>query len=135
MTQASLTAMSIDQLVDRFAEIAIAQEKAGDALTTELWVSNGEKADLSEVNRLYDEMKEIDKELRSRGRVARLALTRLYENRNMQVRLMAAKLTLGVAPVEARRVIEQISGSKFYPQAGDAGMTLFNLDEGIFKPD
>jgi hypothetical protein len=48
---------------------------------------------------------------------------------------MAAKLTLGVAPTEARKLIEDISQSKIYPQAGDAGMTLSNLDEGVFKPN
>jgi hypothetical protein len=119
--------MTIEQLVDRFVEIGIAQNRA-------LW-DTLEENDNSEVSRLVFEMKDVNDELRARGRDARLALTRLYENRNMQVRLMAATLTLGVAPVEARRVIEQISASKIYPQAGDAGMTLDNLDEGIFKPD
>jgi hypothetical protein len=53
----------------------------------------------------------------------------------MQVRLQAAKWSLGVAPEAARQVIESISESNWFPQAGDAGMTLSNLDSGVFKPD
>jgi Domain of unknown function (DUF2019) len=47
---------------------------------------------------------------------------------------MAARLTLAVAPAAARQVLEDIQNSKQYPQAGDAGMCLWSLDEGIFKP-
>jgi hypothetical protein len=135
MTQMNLKILTIDQLIDRFAEIAIAQEKAGDDLVGRLWDSNGEDTDTSEVDRLYDDMEKIDEELRVRGKDARLALTRLYNHKNTQVRLKAAVRSLGVAPVEARKVIEQISRSDLYPQAGDAGMTLVNLERGIFKPD
>jgi hypothetical protein len=127
VSKEDLKALTTDQLVDRFAEIGIAQGKA-------LWDSLGED-DYSEVIRLFNDMKEIDEELRARGRAARLALMRLYNHRNVQVRLHAAKVTLGVAPVEARNLIEQIAKSGLYPQAGDAGMTLDALDEGIFKPD
>ena len=52
----------------------------------------------------------------------------------MQVRLNAAKLTLAVAPKAAREALEAIASSHHYPQAGDAGMTLFALDDGIFEP-
>jgi Domain of unknown function (DUF2019) len=51
------------------------------------------------------------------------------------VLLNGAKATLAVAPVQARKVIQEISDSKLYPQAGSAGICLFALDEGIFKPD
>ena len=50
------------------------------------------------------------------------------------VRLMAAKLTLGVAPKAARDVIQAIADSKKYPQAMDAGMCLWALNQGISKP-
>ncbi len=53
----------------------------------------------------------------------------------MQVRLQAAKWSLGIAPEAARAVIESISGSNWFPQAGEAGLTLANLDSGVFKPD
>ena len=47
---------------------------------------------------------------------------------------MAAKLTLAVAPAAARQMLQNIENSKRYPQAGDAGMSLWNLDQGVFKP-
>jgi hypothetical protein len=53
----------------------------------------------------------------------------------MQVRLKAAKRTLGVAPEKARHVIEEIKKSQSFPQALEAGMTLRNLEAGVFKPD
>jgi hypothetical protein len=119
----NLTDMTVDQLIDRFAEIGVAQDDA-------LWDGK-----YSVFNRLYREMDNVDAELRSRGRDARLALLQLYDHESAQVRLKAAKRTLGIAPDEARKLIEKISDSKIYPQAGEAGMTLDSLDEGIFKPD
>jgi hypothetical protein len=31
-------------------------------------------------------------------------------------------------------MLKLMAGSREYPQAGDAGMTLINLERGIFKP-
>jgi hypothetical protein len=90
--------------------------------------------EISRYNDLYDEMVTIIDELRRQKPDARIALQKLYEHPNIQVRLQAARLTLGVLPTEARRVIESISQSAWMPQAADAGMTLRALDEGIFKP-
>jgi hypothetical protein len=118
-----LEKMTVDELVDRFAKIGMAQD--GALLDDEI----------GKVNRLMHQLRELDMELRARGKEARLALLRLYDHPNMQVRLNAAKLTLGVAPVEARKIIEAVKQSGWFPQAGDAGMTLINLDRGIFKPD
>jgi hypothetical protein len=44
------------------------------------------------------------------------------------------KATLALAPEVARRALEALAASREYPQAGDAGMTLDALDDGIFKP-
>jgi hypothetical protein len=115
--------MTIDELVDRFAEIGIAQDEA---------LFNSQR---TKFNRLYKKMDLVDQELRTRGIDARRALMRLYCHPNFQVRLKAAKRTLAVAPVEARSVIQWIYDSKIYPQFGDAGMCLANLDDGTFKPD
>jgi hypothetical protein len=109
VTQTDLKSLTVDELVDRFAEIGVAQDTA-------LWDALG-KSKNPKFNRLYWEMDAVDKELRARGRDARLALLRLYNHKNIQVRLKAAMRTLGVAPVEARKLIEQISASKIYPQA------------------
>ncbi|MGH6856723.1 MAG: DUF2019 domain-containing protein [Methylocella sp.] len=123
MKKVTFADMTVDQLVDRFAEIGIAQYPA---------VMGGATR---EFKRLFDQMNAVDLELRARGQDARLALLRLYDHPNIQVRLEAAKWTLGIAPEAARKVIQTISDSKRYPQAGDAGMALWTLDEGIFKPD
>ena len=80
-------------------------------------------------------MNDVDQELRRRGLEARLALLKLFDHPNMQVRLKAAKRTLGVAPEKARHVIEEIKKSQSFPQALEAGMTLRNLEAGVFKPD
>jgi hypothetical protein len=114
--------MSNDQLVDRFAEIGIAQD---DALFHDRY---------AKFKQLYKQMDEIDLELQSRGLDARRTLTRLYSHPNLQVRLKAAKRTLAVEPRVARQVIQAIADSKLYPQAGEAGMSLWNLDRGVFKP-
>ncbi|MGH6838399.1 MAG: DUF2019 domain-containing protein [Methylocella sp.] len=123
MKNVSLGDLTVDQLIDRFAEFGVAQDQA------ELM------GEMGKFNRLYGQMDATEKELRRRGRDARLGLQRLYDHPNMQVRLSAAKRTLGVAPDAARKVIQAIYDSKWYPQAGDAGMTLLNLDSGVFKPD
>ena len=98
--------------MERFVAIGVAQDQA-------LLYDEHKK-----FRRLYSEMNEVDQELRRRGRDARLALLRLFDHPNMQVRLKAAKRTLGVAPENARHVIEEIKKSQWFPQALEAGMTL-----------
>ncbi len=71
MSKQDLKALTTDQLVDRFAEIGIAQDNA-------LWDELGTNQ-CSQYNRLFDQMNEVDKELRARGQQARLALMRLSE--------------------------------------------------------
>ncbi|MGO9007607.1 MAG: DUF2019 domain-containing protein [Beijerinckiaceae bacterium] len=115
--------MTTDELVARFAEVGIAQD---DTLFHDQY---------AKFNRLYNKMQLVDDELRRRGRDARLALLRLYAHPNMQVRLQAAKWTLGISPEAARKVIQSIRDWKLYPQALDAGMTLRALDDGTYKPD
>ena len=115
--------MTTEALVERFVEIALAQDEA-------LFYAH-----YSKYNRLYDKMMAVDGELRRRGTEARQALGRLYSHPDVHVRLQAATWSLAVLPDEARRVLQKIYDSKFYPQAGDAGMTLSALDKGTFKPD
>jgi len=123
MRKINLTAMTVDELVEHFAKIGVAQDQA--LLYSEI----------GKFNQLYRQMKSVDTELRARGEDARRALLQLYDHPNMQVRLQAAKRTLAVAPQVARQAIESISQSNWFPQAGEAGMTLSNLDSGVFKPD
>lgn len=122
MKRTNLEEMTAEQLVDRFAEIGIRQDEA--LLYSEI----------GKFNRRFGQMMAIENELKGRAGDQRRALLALYDHDNTQVRLNAAKATLAVAPEAARAVIEAIANSQRFPQAGDAGMTLADLDRGVFNP-
>lgn len=122
MKQASPRHMTIDQLVQHFADIALEQDEA--------LLMN----DIAEVNRLFWQLEEVEAELKLREGDQRRALLGLYDHPNMQVRLKAVKATLAVAPDMARRALQAIAESREYPQAGEAGMSIRALDRGVFKP-
>ena len=122
MKRIQLSDVTTKDLVERFAQIGVAQDRA---------LLGGE---ITKFNRLFDQMAAVSNELKSREGDQRSALMVLYDYPNIQVRLKAAKHTLAVAPVEARRQIETIAASNWMPQAGDAGMSLWNLDRGVYKP-
>jgi Domain of unknown function (DUF2019) len=114
--------LSVEELVRRFVEIGLAQDKA--LLYDEL----------AKFSRLFEQMQEVVQELKRRPDDQRQALFGLYDHPNMQVRLKAVKNSLALAPEEGRRVLQDIADSHEYPQAMEAGMSLDNLDQGIFKP-
>jgi hypothetical protein len=114
--------VTVAQLVADFAAMAVEQSRALDF------------DDYDKYNTLYEEMNNVEEELRSRGAKARLALTGLFDHPNRQVRYAAATATLAVAPTAARHTLESIVAEKWFPQAGYAGMTLAHLDDGTFKP-
>jgi hypothetical protein len=120
--KSALKDISTPELVQLFAENCVEQDKA---------IFNEE---VSKFKKIFSVMFQIDEELRERGCEARLALTELYGHPNLQVKLQAARVTLGVAPTEARQVIEAISKTGWMPQAADAKGTLRNLDSGFLKP-
>lgn len=122
MSKSSLEACSVEELVSRFVEIGLAQEKA--LLYDEY----------AKFNRLFQQMQDVVEALKRRPGDKRQALLSLYDHSNLQVRLKAVKNSLALAPEEGRRVLQAIADSREYPQAGEAGMSLDNLDAGIFKP-
>jgi uncharacterized protein DUF2019 len=122
MNQSELQAETTRELVERFVEITLGQDEA---LLDD---------DRRMFNRLFKEMRAVLEELKSRPGDQRRALIPLYKHPNMQVRLKAAKNTLAVAPKDAHEVIQDIANSGHYPQAGEAGMSLWALEQGIFKP-
>jgi len=121
MTSIALTQMSVDQLMARFADFGMAQDEA--------LLGN----DFERFNRLFQSMQAVVLELKGRAGDQRRALLTLYAHPNVQVRLKAAN-SLAVAPIAGRQLLEEISASQWQPQAGEAGMSLSNLDAGIFKP-
>jgi hypothetical protein len=122
MKRRNLESLCVPDLVDRFATIALEQDRA--LLYSEI----------AKFNRLFEKMNRVEAELKSRSGDQRRALKALYEHPNAQVRLKAATATLGVMTKGARALIEEIANSRKFPQAGDAGMTLDALDRGIFNP-
>jgi hypothetical protein len=123
MKSAKLHELTTDELVDRFAELGVAQDKA------EVY------DETSTYNKLFKEMTSVNQQLRARGLGARLALLKLLSHPNAQVRTQAAIVSLAVAPEAARKALEAIRASNWQPQAMDAGIILRGLDDGRFKPD
>jgi hypothetical protein len=122
MKRAGLRNISVEELVERFVEIAFEQHEALLAEET------------AKYNRLFDRMQEVEDELGSREGDQRRALLRLFNHPNAQVRLKAATATLALVPEDARAVLQAIKDRHEFPQALHAGMTLWNLDQGVFKP-
>jgi hypothetical protein len=120
--QLSLETATVSQLTEHYIEIGIEQD---DALL---------RGDTKEFNRLFDRLRDIEHALRARKGDQRRNLISLFNHSNMQVRLNAAKATLAISPQAGREALEAIRASKWQPQAGDAGMCLRALDQGIFKP-
>jgi hypothetical protein len=112
----------ISELVGRFAEIGVAQDRA---LLDD---------SVARFNQLYREKVKVRDALRAMPGDQRRALTVLYDHPNFQVRLNAAKSTLAIEPVAARRLIEAIAAARIPHQSLEAGMTLYNLDKGVFVP-
>jgi hypothetical protein len=117
MKRSSLSDLSIESLVEQYAEIDVAQYKALDA------------DDTPKYKRLFRKLMDIEGELKSRPGDQRTAVMALYGYPNMQVRLNAAKATLAVAPEAARQVVETIAASTRAPQCYDARMCLWKIDQ------
>lgn len=114
--------MAVNQLLERFTGIGIEQDQA---------ILRDQHA---KFNQLFDEMVAVEDELKAREGDQRRELLSLYTHPHAQVRLNAMKATLAVAPEIARRALQALAESREYPQAADAGMSLLNLERGIFKP-
>jgi hypothetical protein len=100
MKRTNLSEMTVEQLVRRFTEIALEQDKA-------ILMDDNAK-----FNRLYLQMKAAEEELKSRAGDQRRALLPLYRHSNLQVRLKAAIATLAAVPEQARDELQAISASR-----------------------
>jgi hypothetical protein len=122
MKRIKLSDLTTEQLVQQFTALAVRQDMA--------LLSRAH----SDANKIYLKIDAIKNELKSRPGDQRFALLPLFNHKNMQVRLKAAHATLAIAPEEARAQLEAIRQSGWQPQALDAGMSIRNLDQGIYKP-
>jgi len=122
MKSAKLRTMSVNALAELFTRFALQQDEAVLA------------CDVKETNRLFWKLEEVEGELKSRPGDQRHALLPLLGHPNPQVQVKAAKATLAIAPAAARQVLETIAETCYGPQKLEAGMSLVNLDRGIYKP-
>jgi hypothetical protein len=123
MSSKQLSKLRVEELVEEFITIGVQQD---DALLFD---------EYARFNRLFGKLMRVQGELKSRPGDARRELMRLYGHPNFQVWLNAAKATLAIAPEEGRKQLRAIhEASKYSPQSLDAGMSLWNLDEGVYKP-
>lgn len=123
MKRTGLAGESIQRLIERFTDIALAMDRANETFDVETY------------NSLYDPLQAIIAELKARDGDARRHLQQLYDYPNWQVRLAAANATLAVARAEAERVLQSIVDSRQSPQASDAASTLAYLHRGEYKPE
>ncbi len=117
-----LSCLPDSELLARFEKLCVEQYDALD------------RQEYAAFNRRYDRIQAIEDELKSRPGDQRRILMTLFGHPNMQVRLTAARANLAVDYPAARREIQDIADSKWGPQCGDAGMTLINLDNGVYRP-
>jgi hypothetical protein len=122
MSRDNLKHMSDAALISEFRGHALEQEAA-------LLESN-----TARYNRLYKKIKSIDSELRARGPEARKALLVLLDDPNLRVRYEAAARCVAIDRARAVSTLKQIVASRQMPEEGWAGMALWYLETGIFKP-
>jgi hypothetical protein len=122
MTSTSLKNLGVEELVDEFLSMALAQDEA---LLEE---------EYGKYNRLFDRMEDVKETLKNRDGDERRVLLPLLGHRNAQVRLKAAIALLAVKPDAARATLQQMSDANEYPQAARARGMLKALDEGRYVP-
>ena len=115
--------MDDHELISKFVTIA---QGRGAAVTN---------LDSERANRLIGQMRAIDRELRRRGRSARLELAPLLHHRDRFVRYYAALYLLGLLSNESRAVLEWNAKYGADSLAADARMYLRSLDDGSYQPD
>ena len=123
MSRMELDTMTDAQLVDRFTTLSLQQY---DVL---------EIHDTKTYTKLFHRVHAVAGVLRKRGLDARRALLPLLDHKNAQVRLNAAHQLLAIEPLRARATLEALAKFAPRPQGGPAGMALWMLDRGEYKPD
>jgi hypothetical protein len=123
MAQVQNHAASVQELVERFLSVSLAQYDA-------VYV-----VDTRKYNRLYAMMVDIRNELKRREGDQRHALLPLLDHPNIQVRLKAAITLLAVAPDRARKGLETVRDSGILPQCADASSILEAFDKGAYVPN
>lgn len=122
MKKYPLSEMSSDALILLFEDLCLLQYRSI------------EREEIGAYNKRFDQIKAIVEELRSRPGDQRRLLQKFFHHKNAQVALTAAHANLAIDHARARRVIEEIANYAMGTQQLAAGMTLENLDRGIYRP-
>lgn len=122
MTPSKIKSLTAEELKHLFEQLCIQQY---DAI---------EDNAIASYNKRYDQILAIENELKSRPGDQRRVLMSLFGHSNIQVRLTAAYANLAIDYIAARRELQAIVDEQWFPQSGDAGMTLWNLDRGVYRP-
>lgn len=112
MTKRKIADMTSDELVDRFEAISLEQSRIVEA------------GSIAKYNRLFDQLVAIRGELERRGKDDLLALLRLLQHRDLQVRLVSAQFIRDVAPGPARRALQSVAEISWSVESFDARMSL-----------
>ena len=123
MTKVPVDNMTVEQLVEKFKSIAIDQARAIDY------------SENVKFNRLYDQLVEVEIELKRRAGDERRALQPFLSEPNPQLRLKAAVALLKLEPSKARATLQGLVDNKEYPQAANARGMLMALAEGRYIPE
>ncbi len=118
MKRIELQDLTVDQLVERFVDLALAQDHANDM------------DDIRKYNRLFPQMEDVRYELQTRPGNPRRALLPLLEHPSAQVRFLAAITVAPVEPEAARRALQLMWDRNEYPQAADAYSAIRAIDNG-----
>jgi len=118
-----LKGASTDELIAQFVQYALDQDATIDYL------------DLDRYNELDKLIAGIGQELKRRGLEARKQLLPLYNYRQAQVRLQAARFTYALTPEAARKCIQTVADSLINPINFHAQQLLESIDAGLEKLD
>ena len=123
MNSSDLRSATVQQLVDFFCDIALAQ-----------FETRFEDEGVPEYNRLYKELLAIEAELKSRPGDQRHALVPLHKHENSEVKLKAAIATYAVDPGGSWAVFEWLDKWDVPPPAALARGMMRAIREGTYKP-
>jgi hypothetical protein len=112
-------AMSLQQLVDLFEKLSMAQGKAYAELET------------AKAGRYFMRRRAVLSEMRHREVDERPALYVLYSHRHPKVRINVAKSTYALNPERAKAVLEEVAATRLEPWRSLAGMSLAMLANGM----
>ena len=119
MTRANIEGLTTAEWVTRFSDLALLQHQAVETFQT------------ARYNRLYDQIKLIERQLKAREGDQRRALIPLLDAPNIQVRYMAAIALLTLVPDQVRRTLEGFPETGRLPQSADASSTLDHFEDSL----